>query len=604
MGGGTTAAALGILDADGNGVAPIIGEDLDPVLRKSTKLDNILGIRASTLVNSGPANSDLVFEYTQRGTVGTGINVQFVDDDLLLATPGLSPGNETAVFTDVATSAQAALRLNGANNDLVLVGNVPGVSLNNVRIDITTAAIGNAANVSLSGGILTIQIDSGGATTVGTLQNAINLDGNFTANFDTSVEAGVNVGATINAASAGIGVGNTGNSGAEANTLLVYVDPGNTTANQVIAAVEGDAIVGDLFNVRLDEKDNNGINSPGSGKISINASGVTAGGSGTEFDQDSGLQIVNGGTTYTIDLSAAETIEDLLNIINGSGANVLADINAAGTGINIRSRLSGADFFVGENGGLTATHLGVRSLSGTTSLSQLNHGVGVATDTGTDFTIHRRDGFDLEIDVSGAVTFQDVVDLINSHVDNQDPATSVVAQLAAYGNGIELIDANALGTDDLSVSAPSGNLAASALGLIPDGQTQSEPPAVNGTSQTLTGRDVNPIETAGVFNTLKRLINAISSGEQGELERVAALLDDDINRINFSRSEIGARQQSLDSLGLRLEDEQVELRRTLSVEIDVDLVEAISEFSARQASFQASLQTSSQTLQLTLLDFL
>ena len=234
----------------------------------------------------------------------------------------------------------------------------------------------------------------------------------------------------------------------------------------------------------------------------------------------------------------------------------------------------------------------------------MNHGVGVATQPGTDFVIHRRDGFDLEIDASTAATVQDVIDLINNHVDNQDPATQVIAQLATVGNGIELVDANAVGTDDLAVIPESGNLTSALLGLVPEGAAQSDPPATNGATQTLTGRDVNPIETEGTFNTLTRLIEAIGSADQEELERVAGLLDEDINRLNFSRSEIGARQQSLDALGLRLEDEQIELQRTLSVEIDVDLVEAISEFTARQASFQASLQTNAQTLRLTLLDFL
>ena len=71
------------------------------------------------------------------------------------------------------------------------------------------------------------------------------------------------------------------------------------------------------------------------------------------------------------------TIEDLLNAINGSGADVLASINAAGTGIDVRSRLSGAEFSIGENGGTTATQLGIRTLTESTALAALNHGAGV-----------------------------------------------------------------------------------------------------------------------------------------------------------------------------------------------------------------------------------
>ena len=81
-------------------------------------------------------------------------------------------------------------------------------------------------------------------------------------------------------------------------------------------------------------------------------------------------------------------------------------------------------------------------------------------------------------------------------------------------------------------------------------------------------------------------------------------LDADASRVNFARAEIGARQQSLDVLQSRLGLEVIELKGSLSNEIDVDLTEAISEMTARQASFQASLQTTASILRLTLLDFL
>ena len=75
----------------------------------------------------------------------------------------------------------------------------------------------------------------------------------------------------------------------------------------------------------------------------------------------------------------------------------------------------------------------------------------VAVD-GTDFFIHRKDGVDLAIDLSGAQTVGDVLDLINGHVDNSDPATSVAAQLTSQGNGIELVDGNSAGTDSLIIN--------------------------------------------------------------------------------------------------------------------------------------------------------
>jgi flagellin-like hook-associated protein FlgL len=48
----------------------------------------------------------------------------------------------------------------------------------------------------------------------------------------------------------------------------------------------------------------------------------------------------------------------------------------------------------------------------------------------------------------------------------------------------------------------------------------------------------------------------------------------------------------------------VQLQSALSDEIDVDLVEAISNLTARQISLQASLQAMANVLQLSLLNFL
>ena len=57
-------------------------------------------------------------------------------------------------------------------------------------------------------------------------------------------------------------------------------------------------------------------------------------------------------------------------------------------------------------------------------------------------------------------------------------------------------------------------------------------------------------------------------------------------------------------IGTRLQDENVQLKSALSDDMDVDLVEAISNMTARQYALQASLQTAANLLQLSLLDFI
>lgn len=607
--GGTTAAELGIKSAGAIGTGPLNGADLNPVLRPTTRLDQILGVRAAGILTSAGTNNDIVFTSLTNGSAENGVTVQFVDDSLLHASPGLIAGDEAVSYSDSATPARAAVEFSGLNNNLVLTANTPGTSLNNVQIVIENAgAIGNDATVSYDSTdkILHVGVDSSGATDVQTLINRINAEGTFNAAYDASdaADGGFVPTATIPAADAGVVTGNTSNSGAAASTFLVAVAPGATTATHVVSALNGDAAFAARFAAQLDQKDTTSPALAGQGLIDLDSSAATAGGSGADLDQASGLRIRNGQETFDIDISSANTLEELLNVINGSGASVLAEINESATGINIRSLLSGADLSIGESGGTTATQLGIRSLTLATPLSTLNYGRGVNPLGGTDFTIHRNDGVALNIDVSSATTLGDVLDLINNHPLNLDPATQVVARLAQFGNGIELVDDNPVPGFSLRIEQAFGSHVAEELGLVPRGTDDSVPATLVGTSEQLTGSDSNPIEVGGVFTALIRIKDALEANNIEALERASELLDSAFEDVNFARGEIGARSQSLDTLEARLEDEEVELKKNLSDEIEVDMVKTVSDLTARQAQYQATLQLSANLAQLTLLNYL
>lgn len=387
-------------------------------------------------------------------------------------------------------------------------------------------------------------------------------------------------------------------------TLTITIASGVSTASQIAAAVEAQT----PFRALLDPKE---TGNDGSGVVVATATdpaatGTTSGGSGIEFDQMSGLQIVNGGETYELSFVDAKTVEDLLNVFNGSQAHVHAEINATGTGIDVRSRLSGGDFSIGENGGSTATQLGIRSLVHETPLNALNYRRGVQAVAGTDFVVQRPDGTQLQIDVSGAVTIQDVLNRINQHPDNQDldPNVRVTARLAEYGNGIELVTADTTGTANLAVLQFNTSTAAISLGLVPPNAAVSAPPVEEGGLVRLTGRDVNPLEVGGVFTSLIRLREALEENDPQAISRAVELLDEAALKMTFSRADLGARQQTLDALQIRLQNETVDLQATLSTEIDADLAAVITEFSSRQAALQASLQTFALAFRFTLLDFL
>jgi flagellar hook-associated protein 3 FlgL len=715
---GTTASDLGILTTFSAGNGPIIGSDLDPRIVPTTRLTNILGIRASTFLDASGPNDGILVQARQPGPADNGVAIQFVDDSKLRASPGLTAGNETVTYSAVPVAARAAVKFSGFNNNLRLTATTAGTSLNNVHIRVVNAgAIGNNAQVTYDslGKTLTIGIDTADLTQVQTVISAINAEGTFTAAYDpsNSSEGGYLGTAPVFASDAGIVTGNTSNSGGNANTIFVNIQPGATTANHVVAALQGNAQVAAQFEVSLDASDTSSPAFAGVGFVNVSATGITAGGSGAALDQTSGLRIVTGGQAYVVDLSAAETVEDLLNAINLSGAGVLAQVNEAGTGINVRARLSGTDFTIGENGGDTATQLGIRSISTTTPLSQLNHGRGVIQAAGTDFTIVRGDGTSFDVDLGTSVTVGDVLNVINNHASNLNPANQVTARLALTGNGIELVDRSSA-AGPLQVQATFGSHAAIDLGLVASGQTTSAPPiaaaaataafafpapndvntafritaplggiALNdvevrlvnalvgdvavasynsglklltinldasatttntiiaaiqsegtftaaldttadptndgsgipattgtlgttsgGTTAVLTGSEINPQEVAGVFNSLLRLASALETNNLSDIERAMALLDEDFDRINFSRAEIGFRGRNLEALQIRIDDETNQVNGSLSQEIDTDYAAAIASLASRQAALEASLRLSAQLSQLTLLNFL
>lgn len=713
VGNGSTARDLGIFHNLATGTGPIVGSDLNPRLLRTTPLNRILGRKAAATLPAAGPNNNLYIEARQNGSDFNGVAIQLVDDSRMHAA-ALTAGHERAEYRATPTAARASLKFSGGNNDLLLSAVTAGASFNNVNISVTSTLSSGTATAAYNASTktLTINLRSDGTTTANDVIAAVNLTGVFTAELDTSVELSNNGTGTI-AAFTNLTFANTANTGGDAKTLFVYIDPGATTAAQAMAAINATA----EFSARLDigENGNDGSGLLLDGFSDPLATAVTTGGSGRDPDLSAGLEIRVGQQVYHIDTSTAQTIDDLLNELNRSPAGLLADINEEGTGIDVQSRVSGVDFAIGEHGGTTAADLGIRSLTTSTPLAELNHGRGVHVSGTTDFIIHRKDGVELDISLAGAETIGDVLDRINNHPANASGAP-LVARLSRYGNGIELANEGPpAGTEALSLRSANNSQAAFDLGLLPLGETSRsdvtpgsqaqaffDPTGANnafsirargngallndvtvsfvdtglgpgnstatynattrtlvfdidqatvtandlasilagsssaaglfelvlepegaspndgsglvglpaprslqgGIADALVGNDPNPQETKGLFTALGRLHDAIQTGDLLEIERAIELLDDGYTNLSSVRARIGTQQQALDALRERLETEKIELHASLSTEIDVDLVTAISDLTARQASFEASLRTAAQVFRLSLLDFL
>ena len=608
---GKTASELGILEKSGVSTAPLVGRDLDPLILRTTRLDDLLGSRAQTRLTSPGTDNDLIITAAANGAQYSGVNIQLVNDELLRASAGLVPGDEVAEFDGAARAARGSVAFSGAGNDLTLTAAVAGVGFNNVRVVIAgQTGLGDAATAVYDSANkrLTITVDDAGATSVGEVVNAIAAEGTFVATPDASAGETFSAAALIDAGDIGAVQGETGNSGGAAGTLYVRVAASASTANQVASAINAQG----TFTARLDAFDTTTTLQAGNSPVSLSSTATTSGGSGTTLDRAHGLTVEVGDTEFELDFSEASTVQDLLNVLNGSDAGLHAELNADGTGIDIQSRLSGAYFRIDENGGQMAEQLGVRSFTTATWLDDMNRGVGVPTKADsilrtiadneviTDFTIVVDDGaggtVDLAIDIRKAASVQDVLDIINNHPQNNTGGVAIVARTSATANGIEVVDANGR---PLTINAAEGSEAAEYLGLIPEGAT-----TVTGAGGTISGTDRNYLESSSVFTTLIRLRDALTANDINAISRGVADIDADIERVTSARADVGARAKALDVSIENLEDEDVQLRSALSEEIEVDLVEAISNLTARQVSLQASLQAMAQTMQLTLLNYL
>src|SRR5262249_55462903 len=167
---------------------------------------------------------------------------------------------------------------------------------------------------------------------------------------------------------------------------------------------------------------------------------------------------------------------------------------------------------------------------------------------GNDVVIIARDGTKMYIDIGGAKTVNDVINLINTNSANNTGTTKVVAQLATTGNGIQLIDESTATTGPLTVESAEGSQAAEFLGFVPNGQTQATSTSGSGGNYVLQSADTHSIQPEGMFNTLIRLKQALQANNAEGIAQAVTSLRTDISRVAFARSDTGSRLQSLDDI--------------------------------------------------------
>jgi flagellin-like hook-associated protein FlgL len=168
-----------------------------------------------------------------------------------------------------------------------------------------------------------------------------------------------------------------------AGEMLIRIHPDNTCANDIIRAINESGVP---YTASVGSRDQQRTELAGTGIVSFLPGvpvtfGTTSGGSGNDLDL-TGIELVNDNAVWSISFEDCKTVGDMLALLNDPQYGLYATVNDAKNGVDIRSRVSGADFCIGENGGSTASQLGVRSLDLHTRLEALDFGRGVYDYTG------------------------------------------------------------------------------------------------------------------------------------------------------------------------------------------------------------------------------
>jgi flagellin-like hook-associated protein FlgL len=303
----------------------------------------------------------------------------------------------------------------------------------------------------------------------------------------------------------------------------------------------------------------------------------------------SGVVITNGQNTATIDFAGATTVQDVLNRINGAGLGVNARINSAGDGIDIENLVGGTELVIGENGGLDAEALGIRTLDAGMSAYCLNFDNGIHPVSGVDFQVTDANGVSFAVDLGIVNTVGDVLNAINSAATLA--GAGITASVSTNGAGIQLTGPG--GPNPIAVTALNLSPVAQELGILK-----------TGTTTLLDGDITAPFVQEGVFSSLYRLRDGLLADDSRDITEAGEYLQEAQKRVASVAGQVGALSRSMRARLDQTEDAVGATTVLLSQLRDVDLTEAVTRFQQAQGALQATLLAGSATQNLSLLDFL
>jgi flagellin-like hook-associated protein FlgL len=332
------------------------------------------------------------------------------------------------------------------------------------------------------------------------------------------------------------------------------------------------------------------------------------------------IRLSNIGQTRVIDLSQAQTLEDIKNALEGAGVGVRVEINAAGNGIDVLNETAaGAKqaLSISEVPGSnqTATRLGIRSLGPQTLTTDLNDGRGVSIAHNNidpltslpnptldiDLTITLGDlagtKFNVDLRPQDMATMQTVIDRINQQA--VAAGLSVPGQVEAFlhptENGLALRQATTFALP-IKVEGQNNSQAAEQLGLLKGTYDPS--------TATLLGEDRATVRVDNLFTSLIDLRDSLLNNNVAGITLAGERLEGSISNLTEARGLVGGFARRVENANAREKDVELLDQSTKSDLQDLDFAEAATRLSMLQVQLQATMRTTAIVNSSTLLDFL
>jgi flagellar hook-associated protein 3 FlgL len=250
------------------------------------------------------------------------------------------------------------------------------------------------------------------------------------------------------------------------------------------------------------------------------------------------------------------------------------------------------------------------------------------------------------IGAARALTFQEGIDQTTQYLTNIDQATGWLNTTDSTLNSVSALVQRARelaiqaasdttsGQDRSAIAAEVQQLQQHALNLsqakygssfLFSGNASDQPGYLQANPSSVVGawqgndnqvmREISPGVTMGVnadargtfdpiFTALNQLQTGAATNTTATIQSSIASLDTALNSVINTRAQLGAKVNRLDFLSQRLNDVKVNTTGLLSQVKDVDMAQAITNFSMAQTVYQASLKAGAQALQPSLLDYL